>query len=98
MSERKDDSLAHPKPPAPETIIHAGKLKESDKKRLESDITDRLRKLGKEMTQKDIRELITIIETSKSLSSLKEKLVGMNKDTDEIILQEILRIAESIRK
>lgn len=50
------------------------------------------------MTHKDIRELITVIETSKSLASLKEKLAGMNHDTDDKVLQEILRIAESIRK
>ncbi|MDD2745137.1 MAG: hypothetical protein PHU93_01240 [Candidatus Gracilibacteria bacterium] len=97
MSEKKDEIINNIQR-VPETQVHVGQLKESDKKKLESDITDRLKKLGKEMTHKDIRELITVIETSKSLASLKEKLVGMNHDTDDKVLQEILRIAESIRK
>lgn len=96
MSERKD-APELPKTPRPETQIHVGHLKESDRKKMESDITSRLQKLGREMTHKDIQELIAAIETSKSLAALKEKLSGMHQDKDEAMLEEILHIAESIR-
>lgn len=98
MPENKDAS-EFPKPPRPEVApVHVGHLKESDRKKMESDIVSRLQKLGKELTHKDIRELITAIETSKSLASLKEKLTGLHQDKDEAMLEEIIRIAESIRK
>ena len=82
----------------PEVLPSVGILKESDKKKLESEIINRLQKLGSEFTKKDIGELLAIIETSKSLSSLREKLSGIHKDTDEKVLAEILSIAETIRK
>ncbi len=92
MSEKKEPQFS------PETRVHVGQLKESDQKKLESDIASKLRRLGTEMTHKEIRELITAIDTSKNLASLKEKLTGLHRDKDEEILKEIIQIAESIRK
>jgi hypothetical protein len=57
-----------------------------------------LQKLWKEMTHKEIQELITIIDTSKNLASLKEKLEWLRQGGDEVLLKEILKISEAIRK
>ncbi len=92
MNEKKE------RPARPDSLVHIGHLKESEKKKLETDIVGRLRRLGAEMTQKEIHELIAVIDTSKNLASLKEKLTGLHQDKDEKILGEIIQIAESIRK
>jgi hypothetical protein len=57
-----------------------------------------LQKLWKEMTHKEIQELITMIDTSKNLASLKEKLEWLRQGGDEVLLKEILKISEAIRK
>lgn len=93
--EKKPESQ---KPDLHEAVPKAGILKEADKRRLESDIMIRLQKLGSELTKKDIHELLAVIETSKNLNSLKEKLTGIHKDVDEKVLTEILSIAESIQR
>ena len=97
MPEKKD-APELPKNPRPETPVHVGHLKESDRKKMESEIVSSLKRLGKEMTHKDIGELIAAIERSKSLAALKEELSGMHQDKDEAMLEEILHIAESIRR
>lgn len=98
MSENKDFIPSQKRRETPENTVHVGQLKESDKKKLESDIAGSLRRLGKEMTHKEIQELVTVIDTSKNLASLKEKLTGLHQGTDDELLQEIIKIAESIRK
>lgn len=98
MSENKDFAPSQKRQETPKNTVHVGQLKESDKKKLESDIAGSLKRLGKEMTHKEIRELVTIIDTSKNLASLKEKFSWLHQGGDEEMLQEIIKISESIRK
>ena len=98
MNEKQDLIPSEKRQEAPKNTVHVGQLKESDKKKLESDIAKSLQKLGKEMTHKEIQELIAVIDTSKNLASLKEKLEWLRQGGDEVLLKEILKISESIRK
>lgn len=98
MNEKQDINPSEKRQEAPKNTVHVGHLKESEKKKLESDIAKSLQKLGKEMTHKEIQELITMIDTSKNLASLKEKLDWLRQGGDEVLLKEILKISESIRK
>ncbi len=98
MTEKQGLTPSQKQPEAPKNTVHVGQLKESDKKKLESDIAKSLQKLWKEMTHKEIQELITMIDTSKNLASLKEKLEWLRQGGDEVLLKEILKISEAIRK
>ncbi|MFZ4462098.1 MAG: hypothetical protein ACOYN2_06510 [Patescibacteria group bacterium] len=85
-----------PKNPSPEMT---GKFVESDKKKLESAVVDKLKSLGSKLTRKEIQELLSHVETAKNIESLKEKLTTKTAErADDAALEEIFALYNEIRK
>ncbi len=79
--------------------MHGGILQESDKKKLEGEIASRLKTLGSKFTQREIRDLLTAVETSRSLASLKEKLgEKVSNQANDRFLEDLLALSDSIRR
>ena len=78
--------------------IDAGILKNLDEKKLEANIVDRLRSFGKKFSRREISELMSSINTSNSLSELREKISQEPKlaNTPELA-DEIIHLAESVK-
>jgi hypothetical protein len=82
-----------------EIPMHGGILQESDKKKLEGEIASRLKTLGSKFTQREIRDLLTAVETSRSLASLKEKLgEKVSNQANDRFLEDLLALSDSIRR
>ncbi len=101
MSEilKKQNSSESPVSHYFERIPEIGILKDTEKKALEHEVVSRLKELGSRLTSREIRDLLTAVETSKNLASLKEKISENIVDyTNDAVLEEILKLSESIRK
>lgn len=96
MTESDKQHAPLPKNPSPEMT---GKFVESDKKKLESAVVDKLKSLGSKLTRKEIQELLSHVETAKNIESLKEKLTAKTAErTDDAALEEIFALYNEIRK
>lgn len=79
-------------------LNQGGAFRELDKKKLEAEVVLKLKKLGANLTNKELWELMAAVTTTKNLESLREKLgTKTNEKTNDVLLQEILSLVESIR-
>lgn len=78
--------------------VNTGILKNSDEKKLEANIVDRLRSFGKKFSRREISELMASINTSNSLSELRDKISQEPKlANNPELADEIIHLAESVR-
>ena len=93
----KSEILKQTSNPIPEPI-HTGILRQEDSKKLELAVIDRLKDMGHKFTTKEIAELMSTIDTSKSLWALRDNLSKhKNLQNNPDLARQVLELAKQIQ-
>jgi hypothetical protein len=93
----KSELLKQHSNPLPETV-NAGILRKEESKKLELAVISRLKDMGHRFTTKEIAELMSTIDTSKSLWALRENLSKhKNLKNNPDLAKQVLELAKQIQ-